>query len=193
MLRPLLAALTLAAPLGAASLLAQAPPPKQKNPVAINVRGKVTDAETGEAIPEYRLIVGSPYSVDMHTTWQGHLVYKRSGPLAWKSDNPWEKTRLRIEVEGYAPWVSPILRRGAGDVTLDVKLKPDAGLEGVVVDKSGKPLAGAQIGWATQTLEMTVEHGKLRYSSDSRICPPLPAADAAGKFKLPPEVDPRLI
>ncbi len=163
---------------------------------AIRVRGQVTDADTGELIDKFKLIVGSPYN-NIHTTWQGHLVNEHSGGrFQWSVARAWRKTRLRIEAAGYLPGISPVIERRAGapgDLTINFKLRSHPGLTGTVRGADGKPVAGAQVALTTQTFETTVVAGKLRYANGTRLGAEIVLTDESGGFKLPGEADPFLI
>jgi hypothetical protein len=97
--------------------------------------------------------------------------------------------RLRVEAEGYMPAVSRVFKPykpDKGRVTYDFKLKKAPPLTGTVLGPDGKPLADAEVILATNVLY--VEHRQM--PSQFLICNRMVRTDAAGRFVLPPEVQP---
>lgn len=157
----------------------------------LRVFGKVTDAVTGDSIPNLRLIAGSPYN-DLHTTWQGHMISEyRDSEYLWTTRRPWRRTRIRIEAEGYVPVVTPLLTSGAHE--FNFAMQPDPGIQGTVVTSTGEPIDDVQVAMTTQTLETNVGDGALRYSTDQRLGAVLHKTQAGGRFKVPSECDPFLL
>ena len=76
------------------------------------------------------------------------------GPTELRVERPWEQTVLRIEADGYVPFVTRPIQRGEAMVTLDVALTPDPGHAGNVLLPDGKPAAGASLALCTWTNEV---------------------------------------
>ncbi len=161
--------------------------------MGIKVAGRVVDADSGEPVQDFQVIVGSPYN-DIHTTWQGHLVNDHTnGKFAWRVERAWRRTRLRIQAKGYRPAISPMLRQGAGSLSMTFRLRKDDGMAGVVKDSDGNVVPGAQIALTTQTFETIVENGQLRFANGQRLGAKIVESDLEGRFSIPAESDPFLI
>ena len=159
----------------------------------ISVRGRVVDAETEQPIESFRVIVGSPYN-EIHTTWQGHMVYEHTGgQFQWRTDRAWRRSRLRIEADGYRPSISPTLRQGAGYLSMTFRMRKSSGFDGVVLDANGLPVVDAQVAMTTQTYETIVEKGVLSYANGTRLGAKIVHTDDQGRFRLSAESDPYLI
>ena len=102
-----------------------------------------------EPLTRGKLYIGSSHSQGMIQNWissqlpqlQPDNTYQLrlpTGPLA-------PNYQLRIEVDGYATWVSGPLGDADQPATLDVALDPEVNLEGTVVNAEGKPAGGAVV------------------------------------------------
>ena len=106
----------------------------------------------------------------------------------------WDETRFRVEAEGYRPGVSRIVKKSEGEVKLTFALEADAGISAVVRTPEGAPAAGAQAAWATLSREATGHGATITVSGHAeRLGARVVTADAAGRFRLPPESDPGMI
>jgi hypothetical protein len=163
-------------------------------PAALTVHGLVIDATTQRAIPRFRVIPGALMSHGV--TWQPHLITTHKGGQFHLPPNEraWDQTQFRVEAEGYRPGISRIVKKSEGEVKLRFALQADPGISAVVRTPEGAPAAGAQAIWATLSHEAT-GHGAT--ISLSNLAEPLGArvvtADAAGRFRLPPESDPGVV
>ena len=77
---------------------------------------------------------------------------------------------MTVTAEGYYPRTVTFTKEG-GDRTLDIHLKPDPGLSGILLDPSGKPVTMRMNGLVTMTKvtsDMTISNGSY---DTSRITP----------------------
>ena len=141
----------------------QAPPQVQqpvrnlrKPPAGLSVRGLVLDATTKHPVPHFRVIHGVP--VGSSATWQPHLIssYERGLFEMPANTRAWEKTRFRVEADGYRPCISRVVLRSEGTVKLRFDLVPDPGIAALILTPAGQPAAGASAGWATLSREAKV-------------------------------------
>ena len=166
---------------------AEAPKP------ALRISGRVLDAETGEPIENCRMVPSmSEREETAHVTWQSQYLKNFSeGRYVYETDRPWEKTRLRIEAEGYLPALTRSVDKGEV-VELDVKLERKV-LTGMVRLPNGKPAAGAQVALASWTNEIKVDDGELSYQGHGSKFRRVLETDEHGIFAIPAEIDPSVL
>jgi hypothetical protein len=109
------------------------------------VRGRVTDAETGEPLGRFRVTPGrrpAPHSPS--TDWQyARSVQQSNGGYQLDLSPKGGVLLLQAEADGYLPVMSEALLAGA--TGWDFKLAKGFGPSGVVLSPEGKPAAGAQV------------------------------------------------
>ena len=159
--------------------------------VGLTIRINATDAKTRTPVTSLAIISASHGARVVQNTWQSQCLkrYTRA-PIELRVERPWEQTVLRIEADGYVPFVTRPIQRGEAMVMLDVALTPDPGHTGNVLLPDGKPAAGASLALCTWTNELTVKGGKLLYIGHGRTLGKLVQSAADGSFRLPSEVDP---
>jgi len=158
---------------------------------ALSVRIKATDAKTRQPVTSLAVIPAFHENRVDRNTWQSQYLKRYQGnPPELRLERPWEQTVLRIQADGYVPFITRPVRRDEGDVTLDVTLEPDPRLAGNVLLPDGKPAGGASLAICTWTNEVEVEGGILRHSGHGRELGKLGTSAADGSFRLPTEVDP---
>jgi hypothetical protein len=164
-----------------------------REPTPLTVHGLVIDATTKRAIPRFRLVPGALMSPGV--TWQPHLITThRGGRFDLPPDvRAWDKTRFRVEAEGYRPVVSRVVEKSEGDVKLTFAMQADAGISAVVRTPDGTPAAGAHVAWATLGREATGRGATIAFAADERFGYRVVTADAEGRFRLPAECDPGMI
>ena len=129
---------------------------------ALMLQGTVTDADSGESIPSFRLVLGWP-SLDRSSgkthievsgidrfspTFSGGRFRHALEELIMQGmADP--KLMIRFEADGYQPFISRTIRYDEGVVTLDISLERTETLEVTVVDSAGRPAPGASIGLVT--------------------------------------------
>ena len=113
----------------------------------IMVRGRVTDARTGEPIPAFRVVAG--YALretrPVFYEYQNQIPSFTDGQYDMTvNGNPGTKrTVVRIEAAGYRPVVSEPL--AGGQNTFDAQLEPAGEIAATVLSPDGTPAAGAQV------------------------------------------------
>lgn len=157
----------------------------------LQVAGLIVDAETNRPLAKCTVIKGVEYDDGRAPEWQRLIGAKTIGDGRYEYEFASKifSWRMRVEAEGYMPAVSRIFRPGGPDkglVTYDFKLSKAPPLTGSVLGPDGRPLAGAEVFLATTLL--VVNDGKA--SSGSRRSARTAQTDAAGRFELPPEVEP---
>ncbi len=160
---------------------------------AIQVAGRVIDAETRKPIPHVRVVATSVRGDNLkrgHVTWQMHLLKSfENGSIDYRLERGYQQTVVRIDADGYRPFVTPIIEKGK-PLKQDFRLKHD-GIQGVVLTPDGKLAANAQVAMSTWTLELNVEDGRLQYVRDAKkFGREIVETDSAGRFTLPAETDP---
>ena len=129
---------------------------------ALVLQGTVIDADTGRPIPRFRLAQGWP-SIDLrsgrtniqvsgidsfspnYSEGRFHQVLEKE-LIVGLAD---QKLMVRIEADGYQPFISRTIGYDEGVVTLDVSLQRTETLEVTVVDVAGRPAPGALVGLVT--------------------------------------------
>lgn len=153
----------------------------------MRIIGTVVDAETGKPLERFLLIRGIGYDDGRAPWWMRH-------DFKTISNGRYETTivqegfsyLVRVEAEGYLPAVSRIFRPynpDQGEVTYNFELKKANRLTGTVLGLDGMPLANANVYLETQRMKITDR--KVTFSETAPV-----KTDAAGRFELPPEVEP---
>ncbi len=160
---------------------------------ALRITGRVVDAETGKVIDKIRMVPTSVSRDDAKDiTWQTqYLKNFTDGRFVYETAQPWEKTKLRIEAEGYQPAMTRIVKKGEV-VELDLKLKR-AVLSAEVRLPNGERVAKAQVVLATWTNEINITAGKLAYGHHGERLRKIVETDEQGRFVLPAEIDPSVL
>ncbi|MEE9404526.1 MAG: carboxypeptidase-like regulatory domain-containing protein [Algisphaera sp.] len=154
------------------------------------VRGRVTDAETGEVIEHGVVTPGMVYYEDgdmQQQAWR-EAVFE-GGDYEMSFDSPYLLHHVVVKAPGYAPMVSPGYASSGVERTLvfDVALKTDAGLAGRVVDAQGQAVVGAQVYVATGGQWIHIQNGRHVESfedDDSAV-----VTDEEGRFTMPTPAD----
>ena len=149
---------------------------------------KVSDAKTKQPIPSFTVAWSGRELPTATYSWLGTPAKFSDGKDEFHQENPWPQTALRIEADGYLPFITRTILRSEREVAIDVAMQPDAGIAGIIVLPDGAPAAGAAVTLCTRNHEVTVQGGKLRCGrgSDDRM---LAKTAADGSFRLPAEVD----
>ncbi len=97
----------------------------------LSLRGRVTDADTGQPIGRFTVTPGFRWAEGGEVTWQpkaARTFTNGAYDMPMKQPYPWQL--IRIEADGYAPWQSPTFARDAGEQIVDVELQqPPPALE----------------------------------------------------------------
>lgn len=150
---------------------------------ALRVKGKVTDALTGEPIPKFTLVKGIEWeNGGRHWQRNEHEMHQcTNGEYEVVLDMGYYGNIVRIEAEGYAPGVSPVYYVDQEFAQCDFELTSHEGWKGVVYQPDGKPAAGAEVLIDTPDNYATFTNGKRREGDDN----PFVRTDEKGEFTLP--------
>jgi RNA polymerase sigma factor (sigma-70 family) len=169
---------------------------------ALSLSGTVRDAVTGRAVPQFRIIRGfaKQDSVTHEITsilWPAivreALWISAEGKFHQTVDQAAGGgitcTAFKFDAEGYAPFVTRVMRLDEGEVQLDVALRPAAPLAVTVLLPDGNVAVDTDVGLLSPA---TVEGERIRLRSGglSRGYPAGPtglATDEQGRFVLPPD------
>jgi RNA polymerase sigma factor (sigma-70 family) len=149
------------------------------------VSGRVTDAETGEPVCVVKSCPG--YGEGEYCWWRGETRHTTDGTFVVyfsQQPMPW---RVRVEAEGYTPFVSEWLRPDSSG-TLEVALRrvdPSKTARGVVLRTDGQPAAGVEV--ALLSPEHGASLGRARFTGRAHDDKLIVATDAAGRFAFPEE------
>ena len=163
---------------------------------ALMLQGTVTDADSGEPIPSFRLVLGWP-SLDRGSgkthievsgidrfspTFSGGRFRHALEELIMQGmADP--KLMIRFEADGYQPFISRTIRYDEGVVTLDISLERTETLEVTVVDSAGRPAPGASIGLVTPGAQLSLGSDGLDQPDGDGMRVIL-RADEQGRVKL---------
>ena len=174
----------------------------------VSVAGTVSDAASGQLLPAFRIICGTPlisYSHSLPTVLVTNVVFEPS-----PSSEDWLKfgggkfrldqghflthygdlkTRgfmLKFEADGYAPSMSRVIQVDEGEVRLDVALAPAETIKVTVLGSNGRPAQDAEIALGQSGQEIKVTRD--RHLSLGTMRPAgLLRTDSTGAFALPPD------
>ena len=161
---------------------------------ALVLQGTVTDADSGGPIPRFRLAMGWPSfdrlsgktniqvsSIDRFSPnfSEGRFRHAVEETVTGRS----HELMVRIEAEGYEPFISRPIRYDEGEVTLDVSLKRSETIEVTVVDAAGRPAPRALIGLVTPGTRIGLAPDGLTQLEDSGLNV-IVQADEEGRVKL---------
>ncbi|WP_237712472.1 sigma-70 family RNA polymerase sigma factor [Pedosphaera parvula] len=151
----------------------------------LNLSAHVTDSDNGQPIAAFNAVPGYGEGSGEAVWWRGSTRKGANGMvkvLYEETRKPW---RVRIEAEGYLPFISDELNPDFSG-TLEVALKPvsiDNVVRGTVFLPDGKPAANAQVALLSLDYGVTLDRAKM---SDSGLgYGILTNADAAGLFVFP--------
>ena len=148
---------------------------------SLQVSGTVLDADTREAVPDFKAIPDGSYGYDRsrmkHGQWGAYTVdfSELEGPF-----------RVRVEAEGYEPAMSPSMGRHPSEQEQNFLLRKkdtSRAIHGVVVLPDGQPAANTRVALLTFEQGVTLYRGTLkRENGASRAI--LATTDARGEFKF---------
>jgi hypothetical protein len=172
---------------------------------AVTISGNVADAETGEPIPRFKLIVGWPQTNWAPDTNSGKLIAKVEGrwpnierfwidysggnykhvieePALYGTPNP--GYMLKFEAEDYASYISRTIAADEGNVQLDVMLHRATARQISVVLPDGSPAGGTDIGLVVPGARLQLTPGGFS-RQNGEAATTLFRTDAQGSFRLP--------
>jgi peroxiredoxin len=156
------------------------------------VRGAVVDAATGEAVPEFKVELGTAFEAGEPLVYLPGSLYQfvgTAGKFTRTLEDPRPRMGIRIEAEGYLPADSGDLADDGAEHAVTFKLKKSVPIAGVVTTPEGKPAAGEAVYQVFAFDSFEIMDGKMpdpRHPHTYRTV----VTDAAGKYSLPATVDP---
>ncbi len=153
------------------------------------VAGLVTDAQTGEPIPDFRAMPVIIFRPDFFSTRFSDMKRGENGryelPLTGSAD-PNDQYRVRFEADGYRSIVTdesfgPL----DGRVELNMQLEPASVREGRFVDPQGEPVFGAKVIEGTSTWVPMTRNGEPDSYGERTVL-----TDKEGRFELNSTTEP---
>lgn len=148
----------------------------------LGVTGTVTDARTGRAIDQFKVIPVNVFRQDFVAADYNNGFSGRDGQYAsethFRGDD--RSFHVRIEAEGYRAAMNPTpfhLQDGAR--VIDFQLEPRAPISGRVVNDDGKPVVGAEVIVSTPTV---LPHLRNGYPENGIGVPSYRRTDREGAF-----------
>jgi RNA polymerase sigma factor (sigma-70 family) len=146
------------------------------------VKGRVTDAVTGQPIPAFSVVPIDVFRKDLLHAERGHAVAGQDGQLSFLADRADIPQRLRVEALSYRTQDGPEFRLGDdASRTQDFRLQPSPPVTGTVLDANGQPVPKAVVLLATPT-----QVASLSSEWDNHKV----VTDAAGRFAFPDPAEP---
>jgi RNA polymerase sigma factor (sigma-70 family) len=166
---------------------------------ALTISGTVTDEQSGEPIPRFRIITGYPVSGAASgttgTTWSGIDRFWMSfegGQFHHLFTEPVVRGRkepsyvFKFEAEGYAPVVTRIVRADEGEARFDVRMRSATGVTVTVLLPDGQPAISADVGLVSPGARLRLVPGGFT-RGDVGSAGMLLVTDEHGRFDLPPD------
>ncbi len=157
-----------------------------KMPDILKIKGKVVDAETGEPIPDFKIVSGIDWGGSRTVSWQRRDVKAYiEGHYEMSFTFPYPAHLIRIEAEGYKPGTSRAIGSDEGEVTIDFELEKGTGPSGIVHLPNGQPAAGAEVILCTPSQGPSIRNGRNQRKRDSQYV----ETKEDGKFSFPVQMD----
>jgi hypothetical protein len=129
------------------------------NDAPLRVTGKVIDAENGEPLPAFNMIIGLSINTGDRPHWLQQAAKPctdgafetRFGSPPKNSGIPPSQYYVCIVAEGYVPQASRALTMDEGEVELVFELVKPADVTGKIVNAEGEPVTDA-------TVDLTIDH-----------------------------------
>ncbi|MFH1370609.1 MAG: SMP-30/gluconolactonase/LRE family protein [Planctomycetota bacterium] len=152
----------------------------------LKVSGKVTDAESGDPVKQFKIIPGIDWGTGQPVYWeQRNSKNVSDGHYEISFDFPYPAHLLRVEAEGYKPVISRHFDSNEGQVTFDFKLVKGTGFSGVVKSPDGAPAVGAEVILCTKSRTAYISNGRIAQKEDSVFV----ETDTEGRFSFPPQTE----
>ncbi|MDR1270423.1 MAG: carboxypeptidase regulatory-like domain-containing protein, partial [Planctomycetaceae bacterium] len=152
----------------------------------LKISGKVFDAQTGEKIPEFKMLKGSNYNnYNGHLHWDmQNMKLKRDGLFDVSYDDELHSLFIKIEANGYTPKMSREIDLSETNVDLDFAMEKSTGEEqtgisGIVNSPDGKPIRNAAVAIVTKNQRPSIINGIFWNDVSSKT-------DDNGRFTIPP-------
>ena len=166
---------------------------------ALTILGTVQDAASGEPIPRFRIVTGWPTpnlaTGATNATWSnidrfwlsfegGRFRHVFEEPVVGGDEAP--AFVFKFEAEGYAPFVTRVVRADEGEAQFDVRLRAAAAIDVTVLLPDGQPAADADIGLVSPGAGLVLISGGLSHINLQYVGSLL-TTDGQGQFRLPPD------
>jgi thiol-disulfide isomerase/thioredoxin len=156
----------------------------------LRVSGKVVDAETGEPIAKFKVLLGIDWGRGQRVYWERRNAKTfTQGCYETTFTYPYPAHLIRIEAEGYKPGVSRLFKNDEGEVVFDFKLQKGEGPGGIVRLPDGKPAADAEVILCTPSQGAYIKDGENYQKRDSQFV----ETGADGHFSFPAQTDPYML
>jgi RNA polymerase sigma factor (sigma-70 family) len=171
----------------------------------LTVSGTVTDAATGRPIPKFRVIAGWPehgyfngptltedaarphwstFKRDWHLFGNGKFHFVYDSPMVIGEPNP--DYIFRFEADGYAPFVTRIVKATEGSAHFDVELASATTKEITVISPDQKVVAEIDVGFVSPGAELVLIPGGFSHeTAEGGAQSALVQTDTQGQFALP--------
>jgi uncharacterized GH25 family protein len=166
---------------------------------ALTISGTVTDATSGRPVPRFRIITGWPNwnPADNSTTIQwstfdrfwlsfggGKFHHGYEEAVIGGTADP--AFVFKFEADGYAPFISRVVKAAEGEVRFDVTLRPALATQVTVLLPDGRPASGADVGLVSQGARLNLVPGGFS-RDDVHSGGSLLLTDSQGRFSLAPD------
>jgi len=145
---------------------------------SIRLVGTVVDAESGEPLPLFRVLLNERRGVS-----RSLLGEAREGAFDWKNPLTFvNEYTLEVNADGYEPQASSVRQRRNGDQTFEFRLNKGGRFAGQVLQPDGRPAVGAVIGLQNDasSLQFKAPARLVNYGHPANET----ATDAQGFFSL---------
>jgi len=162
--------------------------PNQDNTVTMHpsrqLQGQVLDDTTGQAVTNFTVRTGtaSPDNLDVYGIIRDHEFSAVDGRFTLNLDEESDNA-VYVTAGGYADKVQKMPDAQNGFVQMVVRLKPSAGLSGMVLAPDGSPAPGVNVAVSGDPMHSNIQlsDGRLRsYNDRSRIA----TTGADGRFSI---------
>ena len=152
------------------------------------IRGTVLDAETGQPVPQFSLVLGAVWNHKAHVRWQRGYgtdwqAKKQAGSFEYALlQQPAEQCLMRVSADGYLPEDSGLFPDDHRIHDFNFKLTRSGPITGTIQKPDGSPAPGTQVYLVLADNDLSVENGDVRNSQfeiRARTGPD-------GRFTLPP-------
>jgi beta-lactamase regulating signal transducer with metallopeptidase domain/peroxiredoxin len=153
----------------------------------LQITGRVTDAQSGQPVEQFRVRVGWRFAGRDDVFWsRDEPTPFNNGRYDFKAAEPMEAHVLQIVADGYLAATSRDFKSDEGVQTLDFALEPGTGATGVVFLADGSPAAGAEVGLATHSKRAFLKSGSFDTNQNHGD---IIKTDADGRFEFPSQGD----
>lgn len=166
---------------------------------SVIVYGTVSDATTGQLIPKFRIAEGWPEWDPINNTtnplwstlgrfWSDYTggIFSNHLDEAVMGGEDNKGYFLKFVADGYAPFVSRLIRPDEGMVQVDALLQPASSLEVTVLGPDGKPEGAVDVGLVSKGARLDLRSGGFSWQN-IQAPESLLKTDRQGQFKLQPD------